>query len=241
MYDTSFDFDRKSIPTADRRMLWALRIGGVLLVILAASAGAQMPNTPVLQNVWANPGLVGAVNLAGGSAGSIYAAAASWSPAAGRFQFSGGLGFSARTAGLGSGFAYGARVAMPLASPASSFGVGFFAGVGGSSSATRTVVDSLTADSTRTASTQVPVGVAFGWRRGIGATHGFSLYASPSYAFASGGGTRGGVVRAAFGADVGITQSIGATAGLEIGQARARTGGPSGTLWGFGVSYAFGR
>src|SRR2546423_1310136 len=134
MYDACFDSDPTCLSRTDRGLLWTLRVAATLLVMLVMFAGvaqSQMPNTPVLQNVWANPGLVGAMDLAGGSTGSIYAAAASWSPGAARLQLSGGLGLSARTAGLGSGVAYGVRAAMPLASPASSFGFGFFAGVGG--------------------------------------------------------------------------------------------------------------
>src|ERR1041384_3177267 len=125
MYDTGFD-NRDSIPRLDRRVLWTLRIVALLTVVLASSARGQMPSTPILQNVWANSGLVGAVDFAGGPGGSVYAAAASWSPNASRFQFSGGVGMQAQTAGLGSSVAYGARIAMPLASQNANFGFGAF-------------------------------------------------------------------------------------------------------------------
>ena len=51
-----------------------------LLLLAASVLRAQMPNAPVLQNVWTTPGAVLALNLAGGSQGSVYGAAASFSP-----------------------------------------------------------------------------------------------------------------------------------------------------------------
>jgi len=88
----------------------------------------------------------------------------------------------------------------------------------------------------------VPVGVAIGWRRALGATHGVSLYASPSYVFYSGGAKSSGLVRTSVAADVGITPSFGLTAGIEFGQNRsAAAGGTSGTLYGIGLAYALGR
>src|SRR3954469_1839723 len=124
MYDASFDNSRVN------GWLWMIRIAAVVAVIVAGSAGAQMPGAPILQNVWATPGIVGAVNISGGSDGSVYAAAASWTPGSGRFELSGGAGFATHT-GAGSGPAYGARVALPLGGASSSFGFGAFAGIGG--------------------------------------------------------------------------------------------------------------
>src|SRR5437762_12780543 len=111
MYDTSFDRDPGAPPRVDRCLLWGIRIGAIALTVLAGSAEAQLPGAPVLQNVWATPGVVGAFDLAGGSGGSVYAAAGSWTPNAGRFQFSGGLGMQARSGGGGSSVAYGVRAA----------------------------------------------------------------------------------------------------------------------------------
>ena len=247
MFDSCFDSPQSEIPRTDRRVLWFVRIAAAgALTMMAGWAGAQLPNAPVLQNVWAMPGMVGAFNLGGGSGGSVYAASGSWTPSSGRFQFSGGIGSQTRTGGGGTGWAYGLRGAIPLASPDASFGFGAFAGIGGGSGSKR-VVDTVDAtgtvvvDSTATSTTtQIPVGVAVGWRRAI-ASRGFSLYASPSYVFLSGGGGTKGLIRAAVGADVGITNSIGLTGGIEFGQARAQSGGPGGTLYGLGVSYAFGR
>ena len=224
------------------------------VVFAASAAGAQMPNAPLLQNVWASPGTVAAFNMAGGSSGSLYGLAGAWTPWSGRFQLSAGAGLQSRTAsqGGGSGMAYGARVALPLGNAAGSFGFGFFAGVGSgtqrlqhidtTSAPLSTVATTTDTTYANTAIVQAPIGVSVGFRKAIGATHGISVYASPSYVFVSGGGSRTGVMRAAVGADVGITQSIGATAGVELGQTRpSDSAGPVGTLWGFGVSYALGR
>lgn len=214
----------------------------VATVAWSSSAAAQLPNAPILQNVWANPGMVGAFNMGGGSGGSVYAGAASWTPSSGRFQLSGGVGVQALSNGGGSNAAYGARVAVPLGGAGGSFGFGAFAGVGGGG-AKRTVVDSITRDTLASSATTtlIPVGGSVGWRKAIGASHGFSVYASPSYVFLTGGGSSGGIFRVGLGGDVGITQSIGLTGGVELGQAKSSLGGPSGTIYGLGVSYAFGR
>jgi hypothetical protein len=76
----------------------------------------------------------------------------------------------------------------------------------------------------------------------MGATRGISLYATPAYIYYSGGSDAGGLFRTALGVDFGITPSIGITGGIEFGGKRGRAvGGPTGTLYGIGVSYAFGR
>jgi len=242
MYDTSFDDSRS--PRTDRTVLWTLRVAGLIATIAAASADAQMPGAPVLQNAWSTPGIVGAVNVTGGSDGSTYAAAGSWAPGSARFQFSGGIGYQTRT-GSSSSVAYGARVAMPFGGASSSFGFAAFAGVGGGGSVTKKTTPSVSldtlADST-VSTAQVPVGIGIGWRRGFGGTRGASLYATPSYIFYTGGSHAGGLFRTSVAADFGITQRIGATAGIEFGATRPRAiGGPSGTLYGVGVSYALGR
>jgi hypothetical protein len=200
-------------------------------------AGAQIPGAPVLQNAWATPGIVGAVDIAGGSDGTVYAAAASWAPGSGRFQLSGGGGFRTMT-DAGSGGVYGARVAIPLGGASSTFGFGAFAGIGGGSAGKPKITF---ADSTAS-TTEIPVGAAVGWRHAIGANHGLSVYATPSYVFFTGGTKTDGLVRVALGADVGITKAIGATLGVEFGGTRPRGfGGPSGSLFGLGLSYALGR
>jgi hypothetical protein len=225
MYDASFDRSR---------FIWAIRIAAIAAVVYAASADAQMPGMPVLQNAWASPGLVGALDIGGGSDGTTYAGAIGWTPGSGRFQLSAGIGARSVT-GSGSRTAYGARLALPFGGASSTFGFAAFAGLGGSSGGTKTT------DSTAS-TTQIPLGAAIGWRRGIGSNHGISVYADPSYVLYSGGSKSGGLFRAAIGADVGVTSSLGATVGVDFGGTRARGfGGPSGTQYGLGVSYAFGK
>ena len=239
MYDASFDRGW----TASQRWLWILRIAAVLAVIAAGSVAAQMPGTPILQNVWATPGVVGAINIGGGSDGSVYAAAASWTPGSGRFEVSGGAGFATHTGGS-SGAAYGARVALPLGGASSSFGFAAFAGIGGGARVIHTTPSpsGIGTDTTTSSGTQIPVGAAVGWRKAIGGTHGFSVFGTPAYVFETGGGGNKGLFRVGVGVDFGITSSLGATVGGEFGATRARAlGGPSGSQFGVGVSYALGR
>jgi len=233
MYATLIGVSR--IVSASRGFVRSANIAASVALTSLVAAGAQMPGAPVLQNAWATPGVVGALNIAGGSNGQAYAAAASWAPSTGRFQLSGGFG-SRRVTGVGSRGVYGARLAMPFGGSASNLGFAAFAGVGGGSGAKSTGADSAAS------TTQVPVGVAIGWRRALGATHGVSLYASPSYVFYSGGAKSSGLVRTSLAVDVGITPSFGLTAGIEFGQNRSTAvGGTSGTLYGIGLAYALGR
>lgn len=216
------------------------RAGLVAVAAVTAALGqavAQLPSAPLLQNTWATPGFVGAVNVGGGSDGAVYAGAVSWAPGSGRFELSGGVGYQSRT-DLSSRAAYGVRAAVPFGG-AGAFGFAAFVGVGGGFGADNNN-DFEFADSLAN-TTQIPVGVAVGWRHTVGSRHGVSVYASPSYMFVSGNGQSGGVVRVGVGADFGITSSLGITAGVDLGQTRDRLlGGPSGVLGGVGVSYAFG-
>lgn len=259
MYDTSFDAKQANISRLDRHTLWILRVAAIMAVIFSAAASGQMPGAPVLQNVWATPGVVGAVNIGGGSDGTVYAAAGSWTPGAGHFQLSAGAGYRSRT-GASSGAAYGLRAAIPLGGASSSFGFAAFGGIGGGSGGNTTTPPNPGGSfADTTASTlQIPVGAAIGWRKAVGATHGVSVYATPYYEFfnsaswtqqgiganpVSTSGTKtGGVFRVGLGADFGITTSLGATVGVDFGGTRARGfGGPSGSLYGIGVSYALGK
>jgi len=232
MYDASFDGQTDGLSPRERGLLWMLRLAAIAAVVVAASAGGQLPSAPILQNVWANHGLVGALDFGGGSDGSVYAGAISFTAA--RLQISGGLGYQTRT-DMKSRTVYGVRAAMPFGGASSSFGFGAFAGIGGGNTST------TGADSAAN-TTQVPLGVAVGWRKAFGGTHGISLYADPAYVLYSGGSKSGGLFRVGLGADIGITSSLGATIGAELGATRARgVGGPSGVLYGAGVSYAFGK
>lgn len=237
MYDVTFDTRETKGPRGNRLWLWMLRVAalaGAAALAFTARAGAQMPGAPILQDAWATAGFVGAVNVGGGADGSVYAGAFAWTPGSGRFQLSGGLGYHSRT-GLSSRGVYGLRAAIPFGSPTSTFGMAAFAGLGGGSGGGSTTADSAAS------STQIPIGAAIGWRRAIGASHGLSLFASPAFVFHTGGAKSGGLFRVGLGADFGITSSLGATAGFDFGGSRARAvGGPSGVLYGVGVSYVFG-
>ena len=212
--------------------LLVLSLGG----IKAPPASAQLPGAPVLQNAWATPGVVAAINFGSGSDGEVYALTGSWAPTSGRFQLSGGAG-SRRFSGVGSRSVFGLRLAVPFGGgAASNLGFAAFVGGGGGAGGKSNAADSLASTS------QLPVGAAIGWRRALGASHGLSLYASPSYVFFTGGSKAGGLVRTSVAADLGITASLGLTAGVEFGQTRARSiGGPSGALFGAGIAYALGR
>ena len=228
-----------------------LAVVPALTVAVARPVAGQIPGAPVLQNVWATPGIVGALDIGTGSGGSVYAAAGSWTPGSGRFELSGGVGFQKVGGNAGSRGVYGVRAAIPFGRASSTFGFGAFAGIGGGPGKIVSTQDTaftpggplVTTVDSATSTLQIPVGVAVGWRRAIGGTHGVSLYASPSYTFFSGGGGgSGGLIRVAIGADFGITSKLGATAGVEFGAKRERGfGGPTGSLLGLGLSYAFSR
>ena len=214
-----------------------------LLGALAASAllagviPAQIPGAPVLQNAWAAPGIVAALNISGGSAAGasnagVYALAAGWAPSGARFQLSGGGGAAS---GGGSRGVYGVRAAVPITElMQGKLGLGGFVGVGGSSAPAGDSISSTMV---------VPVGAAIGYRMAIGsAGRGFSAYVDPNYQLHSGPKTRTGFFRVGIGVDAGITSRLGATLGLETGStAPAGKVGPRGSVFGLGVSMKMGR
>lgn len=211
--------------------------GGVslscLLIIALAHVGeGQLPNAPVLQNAFVNPGVTAALNFSNLSGASSYAGAAAWAPGSARFQFSAGLGaqthLSEPTRTI-----YGARVNIPFVGATSSVGFSAFVGYGALSGGS---LDSAEAKSL------VPIGVTAGYRKAVGSTHGFSIYGSPIYEIVTrgGGASNVNVFRGAIGLDVGITSSIGLTLGLEFGGSEPTgSGKPSGTAFGGAISYAF--
>jgi hypothetical protein len=226
----------KSIVIRGARYLPSL-LFGVATLAGARVVVAQIPGSPILQNVWATPGFVGAVNIGGGADGTTYAAAASWTPGMGHFEISGGGGFETRS-GAGDRGVYGVRAALPFGGISSSFGFAAFAGIGGGSGGNNS--STISPDSLAS-TTEIPLGVSVGWRKALGGNHGISIYGVPAYVLFSGGSKNEGLFRASVGADFGITRALGATLGVEFGATRPRgIGGPSGTLYGAGVSYAFG-
>lgn len=208
-----------------------------LMFAMTTVASAQLPGTPVLQNAWAAPGIVVALDIGGGSGnsrGSAYAGAAAWAPSNGRFQLSGGAGMQSASGSPSRGV-YGARVAMPVTQMmGGKLGVAAFVGVGGGAGS---ATDSLRAKSV------IPAGLAIGYRQSVGAGgKGFSIYADPHYQYQSGLKNSKGYIRVGFGLDAGITPRFGLTLGLESGaNAAAGSVGPHGTLWGIGASMKLGR
>jgi hypothetical protein len=209
----------------------------LIAVFMASTAGAQMPGAPVLQNAWAAPGLVVALDMGGGSGGgTTWAAAAGWTPAAARFQLSGGGGVGGSGGGVGSSNrgVYGLRAAVPIKQlMAGDLGLAAFAGIGGGAG---NKVDTTVAKSI------VPAGLAIGYRKAIGAAgRGFSVYADPAYEFFTGAAKSHGYVRVGVGIDAGITARLGLTVGAESGATAAPgTVGPRGTLYGIGISMKVG-
>jgi hypothetical protein len=200
---------------------------------LAATAHAQMPGTPTLQNAFANPGITAAVDVAGLGGASSYAAAAAWAPGSARFQLTAGVGIQTRT-GSSSRTVYGARVNIPILGATSNFGIGAFAGYGG--------ISGPTTDTSLTKSL-IPIGATASYRLAVGTSHGISIYGSPIYELVGrGGGAKGlSTFRGTLGLDIGITQSLGATLGVELGKSEPPgSGKPSGTAFGAAVSYALG-
>jgi hypothetical protein len=202
--------------------------------MLGQVAAAQVPGTPVLQNAFANPGLAFAANLGGGggSGHGYLGAAAAWGLGTGKLQISAGAG-SQRARGANRG-AYGVRAAANVwNSRNGALGAGAFVGFGG---APRTSANNLV---TNPAIMNVPAGVSVGYRRALGATRGFAVYASPFYAWSrsdSSAVVSNSAFRFASGLDFAITPSIGVTFGGEFGARRNATG-TSGNSLGLAVTF----
>ena len=244
MYDASFDGNH-SDETHAQRWLWVLRLAAIAAVLVATSGGAQMPGTPTLQNAFVAPSGVVAFNFGGGPEGQTYGAALSYAPSSAKLLFAGGYGWR-NGSGTSQNGVYGLRLAFPFGSATGSFGFAAFAGVGGGPQVTTTrtvptpsgilVVDTLSS------TTQVPIGLAVGWRHFSGGSQGISIYATPNYVFYSGGTANGNLMRVGIGSDIAISPVLGVTLGADFGATRRSTlGGPSGVLYGVGVSYAFRR
>jgi hypothetical protein len=212
-----YDFIRfvpRGVAVPPRRRSAAAAVSGILLLVSAPLA-AQMPGVPVLQNAFTAPGLVAAVNGGWVDDAKATALAGSWTPGSARFVLSAGAGVLFPDEG-DDVFAWGARLAVPIPRPfTGNFGVGVFVGFGG-------------AEPDVGAVTQLPAGIALGWRRAIGATRALSRSAEH--------------VRVSAGLDFAVTPSWGVTVGVETGQeADVDEPGPTGMAVGLGLSYAFGR
>jgi hypothetical protein len=219
------------IRTMSPRRLLAAAVALVSMLAPRAAA-AQLPGAPVLQNAFNNPGLTVAGNYAGGDGTTLIAAALAYAPGAGRFQFSGGVGRLTFDQGDASATPWGARLAIPLLSFAG--GRGGIAPFGGVGAAT---LDSLKL-------LQVPFGVGAGWRMGLGATRALSVYGTGTALWVrhTVGDSSVSKVRPRFAAaaDVTVIRNLGLTVGFEGGaKAKAGTPGPTGSIFGVGVSWAF--
>lgn len=250
MYDVSFDGTHSEGIRAQRR-LWALRLAAMAAVVLATSSAAQLPGTPTLQNAFVAPGGVVALDYGGTSGAQTYAAALSYVPSSAKLSFAGGYGWRNGSGTTQSGV-WGLRLAFPFGTFKGDFGVAAFAGVGGGPQVTTThtllvatgsgVFQQAVVSDTLSSTTQVPVGLSIGWRRFFGGAQGFSIYATPSYVFYSGGTANGNLMRIGVGSDIGISPALGISLGAEFGGTRqAALGGPNGVLYGVGVSYVFKR
>jgi len=77
----------------------------------------------------------------------------------------------------------------------------------------------------------------------LGASHGVSVYGSPMYQWITRGGSAGNtsVFRVSAGLDVAVTNAIGLTLGVELGQTgEPGSGKPTNTAFGAGLSYVLG-
>jgi hypothetical protein len=95
----------------------------------------------------------------------------------------------------------------------------------------------------------LPAGIAAGYRRALGETRAISVYGSSFYGWTRltsdvGGAEKvsKGLIRFSGGLDVALTPGFGVTIGYEAGAtADADEPGPTGSVFGIGLSYAFGR
>ena len=204
---------------------------GVALALIPSASQAQMPGVPVLQNAFANPGITVGLNYGRGTDVTGYAVAGAWAPGSARFVVSGGLG-AVKVDGAGeSSTAYGGRVAVPVKRfMDDAAGVGVFGGYGGAEGTNTSVA---------------VLGLSAGYRRPMG-TLGVSIHVAPSYqryrASVGGDAETGGAFRFSGGVDVSFGARFGATVGFEAGgKAGAGEPGPTGSMFGMGVSYALRR
>jgi hypothetical protein len=205
-----------------------------LLTLAPAAGGAQMPGVPVLQNAFANPGITAALDVASQGGASTYGLAAGWAPGSARFQLSAGLGIQTRTK-TPNRTVYGGRVNVPVyGTRGGSLGASLFGGLG--ALAGRDLDSGL-------AKNVIPAGATISYRLNLGASHGVSVYGSPMYQWITRGGSAGNtsVFRVSAGLDVAVTNAIGLTLGVELGQTgEPGSGKPTNTAFGAGLSYVLG-
>ena len=210
----------------------ALALAAVVLAATAASprtAPAQIAGLPTLQSPFAAPQLAVGVNASRGDSLNVVGVAGAWTPRSARVQVSGGVARVGRDE-EDAGYAAGARFYLPLRPFAGvAVAVGVLAGVGGERVSGSTVVSA-------------PLGASIGYRRALGATRAFAVYATPFYSYTSVRTPKASssLFRFALGADVVVVQRVGLTVGYEAGgEAGAGEPGVRSPVTGVGVSYAF--
>ena len=210
-----------------------------------ATAGRRCPDAPVLQNAWATPGVGCRDQFWGRVDGAVYAGAGSWAPTyrtlpAQRWRRRPRI--AKRRSAPAACSDCGLR-SRSVVRAAATFGFAAFVGgggMGGGKSCGRTAADSLGEHES-----------GAGWRRHRLAAstgrepHGLvALCVAVVCVLHGRQPRRAGSVRT-WGrrGDLGITASLGLTAGVSSLARRAcgSEGGPSGTLFGVGIAYALGR
>ena len=220
-------------PLGRRLVTWAALLRAmpfVLTLTASASAAAQMPGVPVLQNAFSNPGITIAGNYGHSDGATAYGGAAAWAPGTGRLVVSGGLGAYDPDVGK-TQLSGGARAAVSLFSfMRGDVGTALFVGAGAAGRSGSTVY-------------MLPIGVAVGYRRALGATRAFSVYGAPFYVYnrqkVGTVTTTANSFRGSVGVDVGLFSWLGATVGYEFGaNATGTEPGARGGVFGIGASVA---
>ncbi|HEX5437053.1 MAG TPA: hypothetical protein VFW98_07835 [Gemmatimonadaceae bacterium] len=209
-----------------------IAMGCVLAVVLLPPCiHAQQIALPVLQNAFVNPGVTLGIDYGSGSDATTGGVAVAWVPSHAHVQLSGGAGVYDPDQ-LDHSASWGLRAMVPAPEfRARALGIAAFAGVGGTSrhGATRF---------------RVPLGVSIGYRYAVDSTRGVSGFVAPFYSWSRASSSQGsrtkGLFRVSVGADAVIAPGLGLTVGYEAGSA-ASVGepGPTGGIFGLGLSYAF--
>lgn len=197
--------------------------------VLAPEARAQIAGLPLLQSPFVAPQRAVGLNASRGDSLTVAGIASGWTPRSGRLQVSGGVARVGRDE-RDAGYAVGARFYLPLKTLlGESVAVGVMVGAGGERVGGGTVI-------------AAPIGASVGYRRALGATRAFAVYATPFYSYTGARNPRASssVFRFAVGADVVVVPRVGLTAGYEAGgEPAADAPGVRSPVTGLGLSYAF--
>ena len=199
------------------------------LAVVSPRAHAQIAGLPLLQSPFVAPQRAVAVNVSLGDSLTVAGVAGGWTPRSGRLQASAGVARVGRDK-RDAGYAAGARFYLPLKTlVGQSVAFGVLVGAGGERVAGGTVITA-------------PIGATVGYRRALGATRAFAVYATPFYSYTGARNPRASssVFRYAVGADVLVVRRVGLTVGYEGGgEPAADAPGVRSPVSGLGLSYAF--